>query len=85
MNPEQIEAELVGLDGKAVIIITPVAQRASLSLAGDLKVIVSAEHTCGFHISNPMGWGFIFYVEDVQSLEAPSTKGFTKIIRLKRK
>lgn len=85
MNPEQIEAELVGLDGKSVIIIVPVSNSASFSLAGDLKVSVSAEHTCGFHVSNPLGLGFIFYVEDVHALEAPSTQGFTRIIRLKRK
>lgn len=82
-NVEQIEMALTQLQGKQVILIVPMDKKMSMSLTGPLEVISNDEHSCGFHVSNPVGgWAMIFFAENVLCLDEPKTDGYAKIIRL---
>ena len=79
-NVEQIEYELTQLKGKEVSLIIPLGGTISLSTFGELYV-VEVEHRVGFHIPS-ISYAIIFFAEDVDRLETPSTQRFTKTIRL---
>jgi hypothetical protein len=82
-NEEQIEMELTQLKGKRVIIVTPLVGMSSIAFVGDLWVVETKEHRCGFHVSNALGgWSIIFYAENVQLLEASVNTELAKTIRL---
>ena len=83
MNTEQIEYELTQIKGKLVYVIVPVSIGASISLAGELQVVETEEHSVGFHVTS-MGMAIIFFAEDIQSLEPSLTQSFIKTIRLKK-
>lgn len=83
MNIEQIEFELTQLKGKLVYVIVPISIEASFSLASELQVVETKEHSVGFHLST-VGVALIFFAMDVETLEDPLTQSFTKTIRLKK-
>ena len=86
MNAEQIEMELTQLKGKAIILIIPVCGHSSLSMAGDLAVTTTPDHQVGFHVTGIIGgWAFIFYADDVASLEPSKSQGFARVVRMKSK
>lgn len=79
-NVEQIEWELTQLKEKEVSLIVPLGGTISYSTFGPLYV-VKMEHRVGFHIPN-FACAIIFFAEDVEALEAPSSKRSAKTIRL---
>jgi hypothetical protein len=86
MNAELIEMELVQLKGKAIILIIPVCGKSSLSMAGDLSVTTTEDHLVGFHVTGLIGgWAFIFYADDVASLEPSQSQGFSRVVRMKQR
>ncbi len=85
-NVEQLEYELTQLNGKTVILVVPGPGTTSFSYIGNLAVVEMESHTVGFHITASIGgWAIIFFAEDVEALQDPVDKTYTKTIRILKK